>query len=66
MRDAVAYRKLQTSKTKVVEKTKGARPMVKAGAKKTASGAKVVKQKEARSKMQNSGSVDDVAKFLLS
>ncbi|BAQ90218.1 nonstructural protein NSP1-like [uncultured Mediterranean phage uvMED] len=65
MRDAVAYRKLQTSK-KVVEKTKGARPMVKAGAKKTASSTKVVKQKQARSSMQKSGSVDDVAKFLLS
>ncbi len=65
MRDAVAYRKLQTSK-KVVEKTKGARPMVKAGAKKTASSTKVMKQKQARSTMQKSGSVDDVAKFLLS
>jgi hypothetical protein len=66
MRDAVAYRKLQTSKTKVVEKTKGARPMVKAGAKKTVSGTKIVKQKEARSRMQQSGSLDDVTKYLLS
>ena len=33
MRDAVAYRKLMASKDKVVEKTKGARPMVKPGAK---------------------------------
>ena len=66
MRDAVAYRKLQTSKTKVVEKTKGARPMVKAGAKKTASSTKVMKQKEARSRMQQSGSLDDVTKYLLS
>jgi len=66
VRDAVAYRKLQTSKTKVVEKTKGARPMVKAGAKKTASGTKVMKQKEARSKMQKSGSLDDVTNYLLS
>ena len=66
VRDAVAYRKLQTSKTKVVEKTKGARPMVKAGAKKTASGTKVIKQKEARSKMQKSGSLEDVTNYLLS
>ena len=66
VRDAVAYRKLQTSKTKVVEKTKGARPMVKAGAKKTASGTKVMKQKEARSRMQKSGSLDDVTNYLLS
>jgi hypothetical protein len=66
VRDAVAYRKLQTSKTKVVEKTKGARPMVKAGAKRTASGTKVIKQKEARSRMQKSGSLDDVTNYLLS
>ena len=66
VRDAVAYRKLQTSKTKVVEKTKGARPMVKAGAKKTASSTKVMKQKEARSRMQKSGSLDDVTNYLLS
>ncbi len=66
MRDAVAYRKLQTSKTKVVEKTKGARPVVKAGAKKTASGTKVMKQKEARARMQKSGSLDDVTNYLLS
>lgn len=66
MRDAVAYRKLQTSKTKIVEKTKGARPMVKAGAKKTASSTKAMKQKEARSRMQQSGSLDDVTKYLLS
>ena len=66
MRDAVAYRKLQTSQTKVVEKTKGARPVVKAGAKKTASSTKVMKQKEARSKMQKTGSLDDVTNYLLS
>ena len=66
MRDAVAYRKLQNSQTKVVEKTKGARPVVKAGAKKTASSTKVMRQKEARSKMQKSGSLDDVTNYLLS
>ena len=66
MRDAVAYRKLQNSQTKVVEKTKGVRPVVKAGAKKTASTTKVMKQKEARSKMQKSGSLDDVTNYLLS
>ena len=66
IRDAVRYQKLQTSKTKVVEKTKKARPMVKAGAKKSASANKVKQQQIVRSNMQKTGNVDDVAKYLLS
>ena len=64
--DAVQYQKLRNSKTKVVEKTKQARPMVKAGAKKSASANKVKQQQIVRSNMQKTGNVDDVAKYLLS
>tara|TARA_B100001939_G_scaffold347972_1_gene371697 strand:+ start:3449 stop:4453 length:1005 start_codon:yes stop_codon:yes gene_type:complete len=64
--DAVRYQKLKNSKTKVVEKTKKARPMVKAGAKKSASANKVKQQQIVRSNMQKTGNVDDVAKYLLS
>ena len=64
--DAVQYQKLKNSKTKVVEKTKQARPMVKAGAKKSASANKVKQQQIVRSNMQKTGNVDDVAKYLLS
>ena len=60
------YQKLKNSKTKVVEKTKQARPMVKAGAKKSASANKVKQQQIVRSNMQKTGNVDDVAKYLLS
>ena len=64
--DAVRYQKIKNSKTKVVEKTKKARPMVKAGAKKSASANKVKQQQIVRSNMQKTGNVDDVAKYLLS
>ena len=66
LKDAVAYRKLQDAKGKVTEKTKLARPKIKSGAKKSASATKVTKQKAARSKMQTTGGIDDVASYLLS
>lgn len=66
LKDAVAYQKLRKSKTIVAEKTKDARPVVKAGAKQTASGNKVKRREAARTNMRKSGSHDDVAKFLLS
>ena len=65
MRDAVAYRKLMASKDKVVEKTKGARPMVKPGAKRTESG-QIKKAQQARSRMKQKGDINSVADYLLS
>ena len=66
IKDAVAYRKLQDAKGKVTEKTKMARPKIKSGAKKSGSATKITRQKAARSKMQQSGNISDVADFLLS
>ena len=66
LKDAIAYQNLQKSKPKIVEKTKGARPMVKAGAKKSPSAAKNKQKQIVRSNMQKTGNVDDVAKYLLS
>ena len=65
MRDAVAYRKLMANKDKVVEKSKGARPMVKPGAKRTEN-VQVKKAQQARSRMKQKGEINSVADYLLS
>jgi|TARA_Y100000015_G_scaffold41482_1_gene47641 hypothetical protein len=65
MRDAVAYRKLMANKDKVVEKSKGARPMVKPGAKRTEN-VQVKKAQQARSRMKQKGDINSVADYLLS
>lgn len=66
LHDAVRYRQLMANKDKVQEKVAQARPMVRPGAKTSSSeGGKIVENK-ARARMRQSGSVDDVATFLLS
>jgi hypothetical protein len=65
MRDAVAYRKLMANKDKVVEKSKGARPMVKPGAKRSEN-VSAKKQQQARSRMKQKGDINSVADYLLS
>ena len=66
MRDAVAYRKLQESKDKAVTKSKGARPVVKAGAKQTQSAKSAKQRQQAKANMKRSGSIDDTVNYLLS
>ena len=66
MHDAMRYRQLVQKKAKATSRKKESLGTVKAGAKKKAT-AYTTKQKEkVKTSMQKSGSVDDVAKFLLS
>lgn len=66
LHDAVRYRQMMANKDKVQEKVAQARPMVRPGAKTSPSeGGKIVENK-ARARMRQTGSVDDVASFLLS
>lgn len=66
LNDALKWRELQTSKSKAEKKVEGARKVVKPAAKRAASAGRVSQAKKARSQMEKTGSVDDVAKFLLS
>lgn len=66
LNDALKWRELQFSKSKAEKKVEGARKVVKPAAKRAASAGKVTQSKRARSQMEKTGSVDDVAKFLLS
>jgi hypothetical protein len=65
MNDARKWRQLEANRGKAQQKGQKARPVVKAGAKKHQDGSVASRNKAAR-KMQKSGSVDDVARFLLS
>jgi len=65
MNDARKWRQLEANRVKAQQKGQKARPVVKAGAKKHQDGSVASRNKAAR-KMQKSGSVDDVARFLLS
>lgn len=66
LHDAVRYRQMMANKDRVQEKVAQARPMVRPGAKISSSeGGKIVENK-ARARMRQTGSVDDVASFLLS
>ena len=65
MRDAVAYRKLVEKRGKVEQKSQGARPALKPGAKRTEDG-KEKKRQQTRSRMKKRGDISSVADFLLS
>lgn len=65
LRDAVMYRKLQEKTGKALEKTKGARPVPKAGAKRTED-PRGKKARQVSARMKKTGDVKDVAQFLLS
>ena len=64
--DAMKYRQLKEGKGKAEQKAKGARPVVKPGVKRSDNDGKVARQRKAAARMKKNGSVDDVAKFLLS
>lgn len=66
LHDAMNWRKLQKSKSQAASKTKNARPMVKAGAKKSPQSKSQKQRQEAISRMRKTGSIDDVASFILS
>lgn len=65
MRDAVAYRKLVEKRGKVEQKSQGARPALKPGAKRTEDG-KAKKRQQTRSRMKKRGDIASVADYLLS
>lgn len=66
LHDAMKYRQMMAAQGEVQKKVDKARPVVKPGVKKTATTGKVKQRKQAVSRMKQTGSVDDVAKFLLS
>lgn len=66
LHDAMKYRQLMAARGDVQKKVEKARPMVKPGAKQPANAGKVKQRKQVESRMRATGSVDDVAKFLLS
>ena len=66
LKNAAQYAKLQKSKPQAKEKAKGARPYVKSGVSKKPQSSKVKKARQAADRMKKTGSIDDVANFLIS
>lgn len=66
LHDAMKYRQMMAAKDGIKQKVDRARPMVKPGVKQPTSSGKVKQRKVAEGRMRSTGSVDDVAKFLLS
>lgn len=66
LKNAAQYAKLQKSKPQAKEKAKGARPYVKSGVSKKPQSGKVKKARQAADRMKKTGSIDDVANFLIS
>ena len=66
LHDAMKYRQMMAAQGEVQKKVDKARPVVKPGVKRTATTGKVKQRKQAVSRMKQTGSIDDVAKFLLS
>lgn len=66
LHDAMLYRQMMAERGRVDEKVKTARPVVKPGAKQTGKTGAAKRIEQSRAKMRQSGSVDDVAKYLLS
>ena len=64
--DAIKWRKLQAKKPNAKQKAEGARPVVKPAAKRSTQAAQTNKKAKATAAMNKSGSVDDVANWLLS
>ena len=65
MHDAMMYRRIRDKTGKALEKTKGARPVPKAGAKRTED-PRGKKARQVSARMKKTGDVKDVAQFLLS
>jgi hypothetical protein len=66
LNDAMKYREMQEAQGVARQKADGARPVVKPGTKRTERTSQVKKAQQAASRMKKTGTVDDVAKFLLS
>lgn len=66
LHDAMKYRELMGAKGEAERGVSQARPVVKSGAKKPAKSSKVRRQQQAAARMKKTGSVEDVANFLLS
>ena len=66
LHDAMKYRQMVAAQGEVQKKVEKVRPVVKPGAKRSATTGKVKQSKQAASRMKQTGSIDDVAKFLLS
>ena len=66
LNDAMKYREMQEAQGVARQKSDGARPVVKPGTKRNERTSQVKKAQQVASRMKKTGSVDDVAKFLLS
>lgn len=66
LHDAMKYQQMVAARGEAQKKVDKTRPVVKPGAKKSATTGKVKQRKNAASRMKQTGSIDDVAKFLLS
>lgn len=66
LRDALKYRELVANKSKAEQKADGARPFVKSTAKRSEQTGRATKAKKAKAAMKRSGSIDDVANWLIS
>jgi hypothetical protein len=66
LNDAMKYRQIQEARGEVDQKAQNARPVVKPGVKRNERSSQQKKAREVASRMRQTGSVDDVAKFLLS
>ena len=66
LKDAMEYKKILASRGEVQKRVEKARPVVKPGAKRPATAGKAQAKQKAAARMQKTGSVDDVANFLLS
>lgn len=66
LHDAMKYQQMVAARGEAQKKVEKTRPVVKPGAKKSATTGKVKQRKNAASRMKQTGSIDDVAKFLLS
>ncbi len=64
LHDAMKYREIMSGKAKAVAKTKKARPIVKAGAKKVNDSTTKVRKRQ-KAKLQKSGSIDDALGLIL-
>jgi len=66
LQKAMKYDQLVEGKSKATQKASNARPMVKPGTKKTGRTGAAKQRQNAQARMNKTGSIDDVAKFLLS
>lgn len=66
LNDAMKYREIKAARGEVDQKAQSARPVVKPGVKRNERTSQQKKAREAVTRMRQTGSVDDVAKFLLS